>query len=314
MDAIKPYKCSICGKAFDDSSNAKRHVGAPVGKCFRQGAVVLRRRVTIRASDRVVGGRERVVEDYVSHRFLPVAQDHEPNGDDEPIKDAEPAAADDEPWVQSEDMRGLIEILRTAAIGDEIVQEFKASVDATAAVAQTQQDSRIADERRTESRLNYSQLRILRLRKEYKLNLKATNAVIDLVHDPNFNPSELGTDRVQTLERALLCEHDGDGVREYDFHRECDGSQDLKMYTLECKKVASELFSDPKFKGHFTLKFTPTVDGEGHRTFGSAMGGVWAQFHARAVVDGVEVILVLAIYIDASYVKVHLTVKPVYCK
>jgi hypothetical protein len=25
-----------------------------------------------------------VVEDYVSHRFLPVAQDHGPNGDDEP--------------------------------------------------------------------------------------------------------------------------------------------------------------------------------------------------------------------------------------
>ena len=153
MDAIKPFKCSICGKAFDDSSNAKRHVGAaPNGDCFRQNAVVLRRRVTIRASDRVVGGRERVVEDYVSHRFLPVAQDHGPNGDDEPINDAEPAAADDEPWVQSEDMRGLIEILRTAAIGDDIVQEFKASANQTEAVAQTQQDSRIADGRRTESR------------------------------------------------------------------------------------------------------------------------------------------------------------------
>jgi hypothetical protein len=126
---------------------------------------VLRRRVTIRASDRVVGGCERVVEDYVSHRFLPVAQDHRPKGDDEPIKDAEPAAADDEPWVQSEDMRGLIEILRNAAIGDEILQEFKASADPIEAVAQTQQDSRIADGRRTESRLNYSQLLILRLRK-----------------------------------------------------------------------------------------------------------------------------------------------------
>ncbi len=67
----------------------------------------------------------------------------------------------------------------------------------------------------------------------------------------------------------------------------------------------------PKYKGHLTLKFTPTVDGERRRTFGSAVGGVWAQFHASAVVDGVEVILVLAIYIDASY---HLTVKPVYCK
>ncbi len=75
MDAIKPYKCLICGKAFDDPSNAKRHVGARQGDCFRQDAVVLRRRVAIRASDRVVRGREHM-EDYVSHRFLPVVQDH----------------------------------------------------------------------------------------------------------------------------------------------------------------------------------------------------------------------------------------------
>ncbi len=95
------------------------------------------------------------MEDYVSHRFLPVAQDHGPNGDDQPINDAKPAAADDEPWVQSEDMQGLIEILRAAAIGDDIVQEFKASDDPTEAdptEAQTQQDSRIADGKRTESR------------------------------------------------------------------------------------------------------------------------------------------------------------------
>ena len=61
-----------------------------------------------------------------------------------------------------------------------------------------------------------------------------------------------------------------------------------------------------------TFKFVPTFDDEGQRTFGSAMGCVWAQLHARAVVDGVEVILVLAIYIDASYVMVNLTVKPIY--
>jgi hypothetical protein len=85
------------------------------------------------------------------------------------------------------------------------------------------------------------------------------------------------------------------------------------MYILECKQVASDLFGDPLFKGHMTFNFVPTFDDEGRRTFGSAMGGVWAQFHARAVVDGVEVLLVLAIYIDASYVKVNLTVKPIYC-
>ena len=325
MESVKPYKCSICGHAFDDSSNAKRHVGARRGACFKRDAVVLRRHVEIRASDRVVGGRERV-EDYASGRPFPPVEDHGPNGDDEPNVDAEPAGDDelDEPCVhpdpkelQSNDMRGLIEKLRSAVSGDDIVQEFKISADpttsSTAAAAQIQEDSRTADGM-PELILNYSQRKILKLRKDYKLNLKATNAVMSLVQDPQFNPSEIGTERVQTLESALLRGHDGEGVKEYDFHSDGDGLQDLKLYLLDCKQVASEMFGDPKFKGHFTFKFTPTCDDEGRRTFGSAMGGVWAQFHARAVVDGVEVILVLAIYIDASYVKINLTVKPIYCK
>ena len=112
----------------------------------------------------------------------------------------------------------------------------------------------------------------------------------------------------------MLRGHDGDGVKEYDFHRDGDGLQYLKLYAFGCKQVATEMFSDHKFKGHFTFKFTPTFNDDGRRTCGSAMGGVWAQFHARAVVDGVEVIFVLAIHIDASYVKINLIMKPIYCK
>ena len=68
-----------------------------------------------------------------------------------------------------------------------------------------------------------------------------------------------------------------------------------------------------QIQGTYDFQILATFDDEGRRTFGSAMGGVWAQFHASAVMDGVEVILVLAIYIDASFVKINLTVKPVYC-
>ena len=203
--------------------------------------------------------------------------------------------------------------MRAAVSGDDIVQEFNISADPTEAAAQTQEDSRIADGR-PESILNYSHCQILKLRKECILNLKAINAVLSLVQDPQFNPREIGTERVQTLECTLLRGHDGNGVKEYDFYRDGDDLQDLKLYILDCKQVATEMFSDPKFKGHFTFKFTPTFNDEGRRTFGSAMGGVWAQFYARTAVDGVEVILVLAIYIDASYVKINLTVKPIYCK
>ena len=272
--------------------------------------MVQRTNVVIRASDRVVGGRERV-EDYgVSpHRAPAVVDDDDPIG----APACDPAETDpvEEPergTILSEGMRGLIELVRTAVRGEDIDQDFNASAAGSAAPIQVGR----ADER-PEAILNYSQRQILKLRKVYKLNLSATNAIMTLVQDPSFNPSELGTDRVQTLERVLLRGHGGGRVSEYDCHREGNGNQDLKMYTRDCKQVASEIFSDPRFKRALTFNFVPTFDDEGRRTFGSAMGGVWAQFHARVVIDGVEVLLVLAIYIDASYVKVNLTVKPIYC-
>ena len=76
---MRSFKCSICGKTFDDSGNAKLHVAARTGACYRRNAEVLRRRVAIRASDRVVGGRERV-DDYVSNVNAESAGDGGSNG------------------------------------------------------------------------------------------------------------------------------------------------------------------------------------------------------------------------------------------
>jgi hypothetical protein len=80
--------------------------------------------------------------------------------------------------------------------------------------------------------------------------------------------------------------------------------------------VAEEIFRDPAFKGALILTFTPTFDESGNRTFGSAMGGVWAQFAVRDLIEGQDVLLALVIFINASHyatnLKVNLTVKPVY--
>ena len=102
-----------------------------------------------------------------------------------------------------ESMRDLIEILRSAVSGDDIVQEFKAITDPIPArPTVAQQDSRSDGD--PHSSLNYSQRQILKLRKDYKFNRKVSNAVMSLVQDPKFNPNELGTRTVKTLERALL--------------------------------------------------------------------------------------------------------------
>ncbi len=91
-----------------------------------------------------------------------------------------------------------------------------------------------------------------------------------------------------------------------------DGKQDLKMYLRNPVRFMEEIFGDPIFKDHLILTFTPTFGEDGCRTFGSAMGGLWAQFNIRALKNGADLLLGLALYIDASYVRVNLTVKPVF--
>ena len=76
---MRPFICTNCGKTFDDPTKAKQHVAARTGGCTRRNAEVLRRRVEIRASDRVVGGRERF-DDYVSNVNAEPAGDGGSNG------------------------------------------------------------------------------------------------------------------------------------------------------------------------------------------------------------------------------------------
>jgi len=220
-------------------------------------------------------------------------------------------------------VRPLLEILSSNPSIDSLMTAFnKVTIpDVPSAISDQAEDSaddvRVDLERPSQKRsvadsvLNFSQLRVLELRQCFKLTRGVSNGILEMVQDPRFDPSELGTTKVQRLERALLREHGGK-VTEYDFHIPEDGKQDLKMYLLCIRQVAEDIFSDPAFKDALILTFTPTFDENGNRTFGSAMGGVWAQFAVRALIDGQDVLLALVIFIDATYLKVSLSVKPIY--
>ena len=161
--------------------------------------------------------------------------------------------------------------------------------------------------------LNYSQAAVIGLRNEQRLTQEATNAVIAMVSDPRFDAGEIGTDRVQQLEKKLLREFGGD-VWVFDgFKKPMDGNQDTKMILRSIESVVRELFGDPQFAGCLTFSFVPTFSEDGQRTFGSFMGGIWAQILARQIGSD-KVLLALGVFIDASYIKVALSAKPMYCK
>jgi hypothetical protein len=161
--------------------------------------------------------------------------------------------------------------------------------------------------------LNYSQAAVIGLRNEQRMTQEATNAVIAMVTDPQFDAREIGTDRVQQLEKRLLREFGGD-VWVFDgFQKPMDGNQDTKMILRSIESVVREMFGDPQFAGCLTFSFVPTFSEDGQRTFGSFMGGIWAQILARQIGSD-KVLLALGVFIDASYIKVTLSAKPIYCK
>ncbi len=102
-------------------------------------------------------------------------------------------------------------------------------------------DVRVDSEMQSQKRsvLNFSQLRVIEIRQGFKLTRGTTNGILEMIQDARFDPSELGTTKVQRLERSLR--EYGGKVTEYDFLNPEDGKQDLKMYFLCIRQVAAIL-------------------------------------------------------------------------
>jgi len=161
--------------------------------------------------------------------------------------------------------------------------------------------------------LNYSQGRIVGLRNTYSLPRAATDAVIEMVNDPKFDAQEIGTKYVSKLERKLLKGFDGGDVSVYDMRVEMDGKQDLRLFLRCVRYVVGCIFGDEAFADSMVFTFHPTYDDKGMRTFGSFMGSVWCQVHARRIGSN-QVLLAFAIFIDKSYTRVNVPVKPAFCE
>jgi len=129
--------------------------------------------------------------------------------------------------------------------------------------------------------LNYSQGRIVGLRNTYAFPRAATNAIIEMVTDPKFDAGEIGTKYVCKLERKLLKGFDGGDISVYDMRVEMDGKQDVRLFLRCVRYVVGSIFGDEAFADSMVFTFHPTFDDKGQRTFGSFMGSVWCQVHAR---------------------------------
>ena len=97
-------------------------------------------------------------------------------------------------------------------------------------------------------------------------------------------------------------------------HKEGDGAQKLELYKHPEEKVLHEFMSNIRLAGYQHFASKEYLDPHGNRLFaGHANGSVCFQLAQLRIGEG-KVPVSLVIYIDTTYIKKGIPIRPIYCK
>ena len=147
--------------------------------------------------------------------------------------------------------------------------------------------------------------------KEKKVDATFIKDLIEKVlHHPDFDPDEVDHDMHERLMGAI---EEGD-LQVIDLKGDGDGEQDVRLFKRPAGKVLRELLADPRLAGCQHFAFKEYKDSNGVRILGGhANGSVTFQLaQVRVGKDTVPISIVL--YIDGSFIKRGILIRPVCCK
>ena len=152
----------------------------------------------------------------------------------------------------------------------------------------------------TSSILNYSQARIVGLRNTYALSLAATEVVIEMLSDPNFDSRKIHTKYVKRLKKRLLNGFDGGDVSVSTCMKKWTASRTLccwmhfwrrglcRFHSLynSSRRLRNLLLIPPQDQEEVGYRGRPAPDGCEHQAYMvyNEADLVWArrlQFHLR---------------------------------
>jgi hypothetical protein len=151
--------------------------------------------------------------------------------------------------------------------------------------------------------------------KEYarKASLTAKDIIAliqDVLHNPEFNADDVDTDMLKRFADSI----DSGDLEIISMHKEGDGAQKLELFKRPAEKVLRELMADVRLAGCQHFAFKEYLDPHGNRLFaGHSNGSVTFQL-AQIRVGADKVPVSLVIYIDATYIKKGIPIRPIYCK
>ena len=146
---------------------------------------------------------------------------------------------------------------------------------------------------------------------KHSLPASAINDLIkEVLKNPAFNADEVDTDMLQRLQASI----DRGDVQIINMHTEGGGEQVLDLFKRPVEKVLRELMADMRLAGCQHFAFHEYKDPRGNRLFaGHSNGSVSFQLAQIHVGEG-RVPVSIVLYIDGTYLKKGIPIRPVYLK
>ena len=131
----------------------------------------------------------------------------------------------------------------------------------------------------------------------------------DVLHNPDFNADDVDTEMLERFANSI----DSGDLEIISMHKVGDGAQKLELFKRPAEKVL-QLISDIRLAGCQHFAFKEYLDPHGNRLFAChANGSVCFQL-AQLRIGEEKFPVSLEIYIDATYIKKGIPIRPIYCK
>ena len=131
-----------------------------------------------------------------------------------------------------------------------------------------------------------------------------------VLHHPDFDLDSIDHDLHVRLMRAI---EEGD-IEIIDMWEEGDGDQDVMFVTRKLEKLLRELIADERMAGHQHFGFKLQTNAEGARIFACEANGSVSFQLAQLSMGPDTVPLALVAYIDGTFMKRGIGIRPIYCE
>ena len=130
------------------------------------------------------------------------------------------------------------------------------------------------------------------------------------VAQQGFDSDEVDHDMHERLMRAVA-----DGEMDiHDMWQEGDGEQDVRFFKRKVEVVLRELIADERLEGCQHYAFKEYKNANGDRILGGHANGSVSFQLAQARVGPGKVPISIVLYIDATFLKRGIPIRPIYCK